>query len=495
MNIPIRIERRDGSPISRSPPSHDENSESETGDSHGPHSMPSRHFGSPNIDRIRRTPSPKIRGPNVPPKPASRTSSINADGQREYEIPIRIETTPNMDNHRIRAPSWDSTRFMRKNPIPGQPFGVPKRPVSVVTENNNNACHGTAAEEPHVTRIPVHHETTITKNNNNNNLASKPPTHQNPVQQNQKAPEQPKDGLQLVQDVETEVSKLESQVNEFSGTYQDKQYRYLDEMLTRCMLKLDNIETLGRDDIRKARKACLVKIEKCLSYLEERSKNSVNSVTSESIDNNETENSKPYLETNIDSETFTNAEPVNNKTSCSEQPSDTPTNANENDAPSQNNQEANRMEVEALNNSSQTVVDSTSGQNDSQQPQKESPEASKDSSNILCSNNDSENNDLDKCIFRKKEIESEEMVEREPKKSALKMNKREPSKQASEMDDVDTGYMSCDETFDDSNDETSQKSDLSCQKSESMMDLQNPIEEKGGAQNMEIDKIPVPALT
>lgn len=56
----------------------------------------------------------------------------------------------------------------------------------------------------------------------------------------------PLDALEKVQNVQTEVEELAITVNQFLGSSRtDKQYIYLDEMLTRNLIKLDIIETEG----------------------------------------------------------------------------------------------------------------------------------------------------------------------------------------------------------------------------------------------------------
>lgn len=61
----------------------------------------------------------------------------------------------------------------------------------------------------------------------------------------------PVDALEKVQNVQTEVEELAKTVNQFSGkSRSDKQYIYLDEMLTRNLIKLDIIETEGKHVIK-----------------------------------------------------------------------------------------------------------------------------------------------------------------------------------------------------------------------------------------------------
>lgn len=74
----------------------------------------------------------------------------------------------------------------------------------------------------------------------------------------------------ILQNVEDLVLRVEA----YSGTGRDKQFRFLDEMLTRCMLRLDDIDTEGREDIRSARKAAVMEVQSCIDKLEAKAEES-----------------------------------------------------------------------------------------------------------------------------------------------------------------------------------------------------------------------------
>lgn len=59
-----------------------------------------------------------------------------------------------------------------------------------------------------------------------------------------------------------------TEVENFGGTKNDKKYLFLDEMLTRNLIKLDTIETDGKENIRQARKEAIKCIQKCIAVLE-----------------------------------------------------------------------------------------------------------------------------------------------------------------------------------------------------------------------------------
>lgn len=82
-------------------------------------------------------------------------------------------------------------------------------------------------------------------------------------------PPAPKDPLEKVAQVQKEVDNLAEQVRRYiGGSRQDKEYIYLDEMLTRELLKLDDIETEGRENVRQARKNTIKSIQDTISLLE-----------------------------------------------------------------------------------------------------------------------------------------------------------------------------------------------------------------------------------
>lgn len=69
--------------------------------------------------------------------------------------------------------------------------------------------------------------------------------------------------------MQKEVDDLAEQVRRYiGGSRQDKEYIYLDEMLTRELIKLDDIETEGRENVRQARKNAIKSIQDTISLLE-----------------------------------------------------------------------------------------------------------------------------------------------------------------------------------------------------------------------------------
>ena len=77
--------------------------------------------------------------------------------------------------------------------------------------------------------------------------------------------------MQAIEKINTEVEGYKKELVDFSGPKNSKEYRYLDEMLTRCQLALDNVETHGDIEVRKCRKQTVNYIESLLQTLESKS--------------------------------------------------------------------------------------------------------------------------------------------------------------------------------------------------------------------------------
>jgi hypothetical protein len=81
-----------------------------------------------------------------------------------------------------------------------------------------------------------------------------------------------KQSLDKIVNVEDALGELSPLIDAFTGAKSSKDYVYLDEMLTRNLIKLDDVETHGDDDVRSKRKACVHKIQKMVEHLDLRSK-------------------------------------------------------------------------------------------------------------------------------------------------------------------------------------------------------------------------------
>lgn len=94
-----------------------------------------------------------------------------------------------------------------------------------------------------------------------------------PPKQKQATPPPPtkhysNDPLDKIKGVKNDVLELMTNVEKFQGTRKDKDYLYLDEMLTLNLIKLDDVETDGKENIRAARKEAIKCIQTCINNLE-----------------------------------------------------------------------------------------------------------------------------------------------------------------------------------------------------------------------------------
>ncbi len=148
------------------------------------------------------------------------------------------------------------------SPMPAPPGPIPM-PCSPDLLNQNEAENSRSGSEspavakepsPQVQQVPVKTEP-----------EAKP--EQKPQQAERKL-SQEEVAVTKMQKVKDEVAQLMERISNFKGDKKDKEYLYLDEMLTRHLLSLDGVDTCGKDDIRQMRKESIKTINRCLSMLD-----------------------------------------------------------------------------------------------------------------------------------------------------------------------------------------------------------------------------------
>jgi len=92
------------------------------------------------------------------------------------------------------------------------------------------------------------------------------PARNTPQPEQQQAPKDPK--IAKLDKIKEEVDILLEKIENFQGTKKDKEYLYLDEMLTRHLIALDGIEPEGQTEIRQMRKESIKSVNRCLSLLD-----------------------------------------------------------------------------------------------------------------------------------------------------------------------------------------------------------------------------------
>ena len=74
--------------------------------------------------------------------------------------------------------------------------------------------------------------------------------------------------LQKIDQIRANNEEIMKRVDNFKGTKKDRDFLYLDEMLTRALISLDDIDPDGKDDVRQARKALIKDINSKISLLD-----------------------------------------------------------------------------------------------------------------------------------------------------------------------------------------------------------------------------------
>ncbi|XP_041978719.1 BAG domain-containing protein Samui isoform X2 [Aricia agestis] len=113
-----------------------------------------------------------------------------------------------------------------------------------------------------------------------------------PAPQPQQQAPSANDPISRILSIQTDVLNLMTEVENFTGTKKDKRYIYLDEMLTRNLIKLDDIETDGKENIRQARKEAIKCIQKCIAVLEAKAEGGSTAQPAQDVEMQATENDK-----------------------------------------------------------------------------------------------------------------------------------------------------------------------------------------------------------
>lgn len=242
----------------------------------------------PEVPRTQERKARKVVNPNLP-QHLSNTVDLGqkqapieeSRGQRSMSAPPENRTCRNSSERDMG--SYLSSRPNRTQPSPTPqnnpreriiPIHVEGRDEPILPKNINIEIQRPDPNEVH----PNFHQQAAPK------YHTPPTSHQAPPPQHKQTPPTQKpheetppppqpsinknDPLEKIKLVKSDVLELMQQVENYIGTRKDKLYAYLDEMLTLNLLKLDNVETEGKDNIRTARKEAIKCIEECISKLE-----------------------------------------------------------------------------------------------------------------------------------------------------------------------------------------------------------------------------------
>lgn len=197
-----------------------------------------------------------------PNQPNVRVIPIQVEGRDEPVINTNIDTSANFAGETFRDPVFEgrlprdfgayrqhSPRFAKRERMSPQPSQQRMSPQPSQQQQH---------PQPQQTQVPHPPQ----QQPSTDEIDSRP-------KQQPSKPELLKDPLTKVQFIQKEVEELAKQVEAFEGTSRkDKQYMILDELLTRKLISLDDIDTEGKENVRQARKDTIRSIQRCISMLE-----------------------------------------------------------------------------------------------------------------------------------------------------------------------------------------------------------------------------------
>lgn len=199
-----------------------------------------------------------------PPPPNVRHIPIFVEGREEPLINRNVEK-----NGQQQRPTSANDHQLPNSKSSG---GIFDRVKNFPTINRMQAPQQQRSSSPHRTGPSNVHRSTSANSPARQQPDQSQQQQQTPRQEPEKHMPQPHpdaDSILKIQSIQREVLNLMDQVERFTGsTRKDRQYLYLDEMLTQNLLKLDTIDTEGKEQIKQARREAIKCINKCISVLE-----------------------------------------------------------------------------------------------------------------------------------------------------------------------------------------------------------------------------------
>ena len=182
------------------------------------------------------------------------------------KVERRAQNPPTSLNvHNLKDKKQEPTSPL--SPIPSD------QPIPMGYTETENAINGQPKEPTSPQPMPAGPIPMPCSPNFMNKKEASPPPPAPPQRQPQPPKLDPKDpSLQQLFKIQDNVNELVNQLDEFNGDKNSKEFKYLDEMLTRNLIALDEIESGGRPDVRQARKESINAINRCLSVLEAKAK-------------------------------------------------------------------------------------------------------------------------------------------------------------------------------------------------------------------------------
>merc|ERR1712088_745588 len=195
--------------------------------------------------------------PQPPPPPQRTKSSSQVHNNLKEQLSVPQE-------HSAEDGTKSREAGSKRSPSPCQPPCPPQRTGTMEKDRKGST-------EPQVNVVPIKVEGR-SRGSSQEPQAGKSPTPARTTPQPPSEPPAPPIDPKVAKldKINEEVESLMDKIKNFSGSKSDKEYLYLDEMLTRHLIALDGIEPEGQSEIRQMRKESIKSVNMCLSLLDER---------------------------------------------------------------------------------------------------------------------------------------------------------------------------------------------------------------------------------
>lgn len=211
-----------------------------------------------------------------------------ASAQTGYPVSNYPETTwtPTTNYQQTSSQSTYTPQNTQSNSQSSTPLNYPQQGnQGTVIPMPSAGTQETISKEPQIRQVPVTHELSqkpqdqrATSTPPNQPQKSEPPSsYQTPEPTSQPdnggngttaGSKKPCTPMEQIDEVVNDMKEYEQRVAQFQGTKKDKEYKVLEEMLTRNLLKLDMVEAGCDDNVRQRRKQTVKEIQAYLDQLE-----------------------------------------------------------------------------------------------------------------------------------------------------------------------------------------------------------------------------------
>lgn len=184
--------------------------------------------------------------------------------------PAEVQSTQPCDS----TPNQNSEESSHPTPVPPPP------PIrnKVAPSSDHQEClpesqPSSKPQEPVANFIPIKVEQgrpTSPKPSSRPSSANSRPSSQELPKDEPKTTEPRDPKISKLETINLDVENLRVRISNYSGSRKNKEYLYLDDMLTKLLISLDGIDADGRNDIKQMRKESVKKVDDYLKLLDEK---------------------------------------------------------------------------------------------------------------------------------------------------------------------------------------------------------------------------------